>query len=51
MLNYDNVGNKDSPLLPHPRSVSAPGFEIILFLVSLGVVVLVFKKRKKDRRN
>ena len=51
LLNYDNVGNKDSPLLPHPRSVSAPGFEIILFLVSLGVVVLVFKKRKKDRRN
>lgn len=37
--------------LPCPRFVSAPGFEILVFLISLVVVVLIFKYRKKDRRN
>jgi len=34
-----------------PRVVSAPGFETLVFLISLVAVVLIFKYRKKDRRN
>jgi hypothetical protein len=37
--------------MPGARIVSAPGFEILVFLISLGVVVLIFKYRKKDRRS
>lgn len=33
-----------------PRVVAAPGFETIIFLFSLVIVALIFKKRKKDRR-
>ena len=51
LLNYDNAKSNKSPLLPHPRSLKTPGFEIIIFLISLGAVVLIFKYRKKDKRN
>lgn len=37
--------------MPKPDVVSAPGFEILAFLVSLGAVVLIFKYSKKHRRN
>jgi len=48
-----NVGTEPSPeiKLPGPRYVMAPGFEVLVFLISLVVVVLIFKYRKKDRRN
>ena len=36
---------------PKARIVSAPGFEILVFLISLVVVILIFKYQKKDRRN
>jgi hypothetical protein len=36
---------------PKPRTVSAPGFEILVFLISLVVVILIFKYQNKDRRN
>jgi len=36
--------------LPCPRKVSVPGFELLLFIVSLVIVVLIFKYRRKDRR-
>lgn len=37
--------------MPATNIVEAPGFEILAFLISLGVVVLIFKYRKKERRN
>jgi hypothetical protein len=36
--------------LPGPYSVSAPGFEVLAFLVSLVAVILIFKYSKKHRR-
>lgn len=36
---------------PKPRTVTAPGFEILVFLISLVLVVLIFKYKKKDRSN
>ena len=55
LLNYDKYSNskdiKDQVLLPYPYKVQAPGFELIVFLISLAVVLLIFKKRKKNRSN
>ena len=53
VANESTIGKTESPEIDEldPRFVSTPGFEIIIFLVSLGVVVLIFKYRKKDRRN
>jgi len=36
---------------PKARTVSAPGFEVLVFLISLGISIIILKKRKKDRRN
>ena len=37
--------------LPGPRYVGAtPGFEIAIFLISLIIVALIFKYRKKDKK-
>jgi len=37
--------------LPHPISVgNIPGFETVIFIVSLIVVVLIFKRKKKDKK-
>ena len=46
------VGIEDSPEAPIPKieTVMIPGFETIVFLVSLLIVILIFKYRKKDRR-
>lgn len=35
--------------LPGPRYVSAPGFEILVFLISLIAVLIISKKRKKEK--
>ncbi|UCH72490.1 MAG: hypothetical protein JSW62_02785 [Thermoplasmatales archaeon] len=55
LLNYDKYSDtkdvKDQVLLPYPTRVQAPGFELIVFLVSLIVVLLIFKKRKKNKSN
>jgi hypothetical protein len=52
LLNYDHYNPEKEVdkqvLLPHPRSVQVPGFEIILLLVALAAVVLIFKYKKKD---
>ena len=47
------IGNTDSGKITRPsaRFVSAPGFEAIVFIAALLVVVLIFKYKKKDRRN
>ena len=37
--------------LPTAHYVKSPGFETLALLVSLGAVVLIFKYRKKHRRN
>jgi hypothetical protein len=47
-LNDDEI--KSSVLLPHPNYVSAPGFELIVFIASLAAVILIFKYKKKDKR-
>jgi hypothetical protein len=55
LLNYDKYDrNKDikgQELLPYPQRVQAPGFEAIVFFISLAAVVLIFKYRKKNRSN
>jgi hypothetical protein len=62
LLNFDDVDknndNEISPeelnnknILPHPVTVQAPGFEAIVFFISLVAVILIFKYRKKNRSN
>ncbi len=57
LLNYDHYKpNSETPidnqvLLPYPHIVAAPGFETIIFLVSLIAVVIIFKYKKKNRSN
>jgi hypothetical protein len=57
LLNYDHYRpGSETPInnqviLPFPNSVAAPGFETIIFLVSLIAVVIIFKYKKKNRRN
>ena len=55
LLNYDKFNNQKDingqVLLPHPKRVQAPGFEAIVFLISLAAVILIFKYRKKNRSN
>ena len=55
LLNYDKYGNnkdiKDQILLPYPQRVQAPGFEAIVFIISLLAVILIFKYKKKNRSN
>jgi len=47
------IGGEDPPAigLPGPTFIPVPGFELLVFLISLGAVVLIFKYGKKDRRN
>lgn len=47
------VGTEVSPeiAIPGPGLYMVPGFELLVFIISLVVVVLIFKYRKKDRRN
>ncbi len=47
------VGTEVSPeiAIPGPGLYMVPGFELLVFIISLIVVVLIFKYRKKDRRN
>jgi len=49
----DYVGKKDSGKIVHPKSniVGAPGFEALVMIISLISVALIFKYRKKHRRN
>ena len=49
----DGIGSEPAPSvsLPSKHTVSAPGFEILAFFVSLGAVVLIFKYSKRHRRN
>ena len=49
VIEPDELNNRE--LLPHPHYVNVPGFEAIIFLISLIAVVLILKYRKKDRRN
>jgi len=55
LLNYDDYDNEKPAstqiLLPRPTSVSAPGFETVLFLVAIIGIVLIFKYKKKNRSN
>lgn len=37
--------------LPFYQVIQVPGFELMVFLISLIVVILIFKYRKKHRRN
>jgi hypothetical protein len=47
------IGTLGSPSISLPVfvPVEVPGFELILFIISLSVVFLIFKYRKKDKRN
>ncbi|KYK24122.1 hypothetical protein AYK21_01760 [Thermoplasmatales archaeon SG8-52-2] len=55
LLNYDDYNKNKDPkkqiLLPYPETVQAPGFETVIFLISLAAVVLIFKYKKKNRSN
>jgi len=47
------IGMKESPAadLPTPTFIQVPGFELIVFIVSLAITALIFKYRRKHRRN
>ncbi|MBU0497219.1 MAG: hypothetical protein KKC68_07960 [Candidatus Thermoplasmatota archaeon] len=50
----NNIGTEpvDEPnyILPYPRYVAAtPGFELLVFIISLIIVILMFKQRKNHR--
>jgi len=47
------IGGEEPPelTLPGPTFVTVPGFELVVFLISLIVVALIFKYRKKHKRN
>jgi hypothetical protein len=62
IINFDNADKNNNEkfdegelnnkqLLPRPIIVQAPGFEILVFLVSLVVAIIILKNKKKDRRN
>ena len=48
----EEIGTKEPPKasLPGPTYVQVPGFELIVFIVSLGITVLIFKYRRKNKR-
>jgi hypothetical protein len=51
--NAIEIGGEQPPEieLPGPRYVGAtPGFEVAIFLISLCIVALIFKYRKKDKK-
>ena len=50
LLKKDQAPNTINYALPCPRGVSVPGFEVIIFLIPLLVVVLFFKYKKKDKK-
>ena len=47
------IGGEDPPTVTMPQyiPIQVPGFELVVFIISLIAVVLIFKYRKKDRRN
>jgi hypothetical protein len=53
MSNAAEIGMKDPPksTLPNPKWVQVPGFELLIFIISLIVVVLIFKYRRRDKRH
>ena len=51
LLQKDQLPNTLNYKLPHHTEFGVPGFELLIFIISLIVVVLIFKYRKKDRRN
>jgi hypothetical protein len=50
--NYD-IGDDEPPeiALPQPYGHYIPGFELLLFLVSLIIVAIIFKYHKKNKRS
>jgi len=45
------TGNYLNYNLPHPIGIAAtPGFELALFIISLIIVALIFRNRKKDKK-
>jgi len=46
------IGTQTSPKigLPSYTPIPVPGFEAILFIISLVIIVLIFKYRKKDKK-
>jgi hypothetical protein len=49
-MRKSQLPNTLSYQLPQPVSVKVPGFETVVFIVSLIVVVLIFKRKKKDKK-
>ena len=47
----EGIGFEDSPKikLPKPKFVQVPGFELLIFIISLVIAILIFKYGKKDR--
>jgi len=47
------IGKKESEKIKHPEAniVGAPGFEVLLMIISLVALALIFKYRKRNRRN
>jgi hypothetical protein len=48
--NDPEIGDDDPPKieLPHPRFVQVPGFEIVVFIISLVIILFILRFYKKD---
>ena len=53
VVNESIIGRLDSPqiILPKPHFIATPGFESILFIISLIIVVLIFRYNKNKKKN
>jgi len=55
LLNYDNFNSQkpkdEQVLLPYPSTVQVPGFVTLIFLIAVIAIVLIFKYKKKDKKN
>jgi len=48
VIEDQQIGSEDSPIieLPKPKLIQVPGFEIIIFIISMILIVIILKIRK-----
>jgi len=51
ILGKDQLPNTLNYKLPYPTYVLVPGFEAIILIAAIAVVILIFKKKNKDEKN
>ena len=50
VIEDQQIGTEESPeiKLPKPKFVQVPGFEIIVFIISIFLLIVILRIRKKD---